>query len=236
MISSSSITPAERAAIISEALPFLRRYRGKTMVIKYGGNAMIDERLKSRRHPRHRPAPLYVGFRPIVVHGGGPEITDAMKTDGKELRVYRRAPRHQPKRSRSSRWSWRERLIRASSRSSTVRRKAVDFSGKDGNLIVARKRLSKELDLGFVGDVTAINPEIIHVLTRNDYIPIISSVAVGEDGETLNINADLVADDLAAALGATKLILLTDVEGVHPDFSDKSSFFSDAHADGKRAI
>jgi acetylglutamate kinase len=82
------------------------------------------------------------------------------------------------------------------------------------------------VDLGFVGDVTSINPELIHVLTENDYIPVISSVAVGDEGETLNINADLVAGDLAAALGATKLILLTDVEGVYRDFKDKSSLLS----------
>ena len=220
------VSPSVRAAIISEALPFLRRYRGQTMVIKYGGNAMIDDRLKDAVI-RDIVLLHYVGFRPVVVHGGGPEITEAMKrlgktpefvgghrvTDAETVEIVEMVLAGKTNKG----------IVSLINRSGG---KAVGLSGKDGNLIVARKRAAEGVDLGFVGDVVAINPEIIHVLAQNDYIPIVSSVAVGDEGETLNINADLVAGDLAAALGATKLILLTDVEGVYRDFSDKSSLIS----------
>jgi acetylglutamate kinase len=223
----SDISPAARAAVLSEALPFLREYRGRTLVIKYGGNAMIDETLKAAV-VRDIVLLHFVGFRPIVVHGGGPEITDAMKrmgktpefvggqrvTDAETVEIVEMVLAGKTNKGIVS-------LInRAGAR-------AVGLSGKDGNLIRAKKRVSEDgVDLGFVGDVTGIDPELLDVLTRSDYIPIISSVAMSDEGDTLNINADLVAGDLAAALGACKFILMTDVEGVYRDFSDKSSLLT----------
>ncbi len=222
-----SIAPAARAAVLSEALPYLREYRGQTMVIKYGGNAMVDDRLKAAVL-RDITLLHFVGFRPIVVHGGGPEITDAMKRLGKQATFV-----EGQRVTDAETMEIVEMVLAGKTNKGIVSLihqcggKAVGLSGKDGNLIVARKRpSSKGVDLGFVGDVTAINPEIVHVLTQNDYIPVISSVAVSEEGETLNINADLVAGDLAAALGATKLLLLTDVEGLYRDFEDKTSLIS----------
>jgi acetylglutamate kinase len=224
--STLDISPAARAAVLSEALPFLQRYRGQTLVIKYGGNAMIDERLKSAVI-RDIVLLHFVGFRPIVVHGGGPEITEAMSRMGKKAEFVG------GQRVTDAETMEIVEMVLAGKANkgivSLINRsggKAVGLSGKDANLIVAKKRLSDGVDLGFVGDVVAIHPEIIDTLTQNGYIPVISSVAVGDEGETYNINADLVAGDLAAKLGATKLILLTDVEGVYRDFSDKSSLIS----------
>ncbi|MBW3624344.1 MAG: acetylglutamate kinase [Armatimonadetes bacterium] len=227
MNSTNDIPPAARAAVLSEALPFLRQYRGQTMVIKYGGNAMIDERLKAAV-VRDIVLLHFVGFRPIVVHGGGPEITDAMKRMGKTPEFVG------GQRVTDAETVEIVEMVLAGKTNkgivSLINRaggKAVGLSGKDGNLIAAKKRTSPDgVDLGFVGDVTGINPEILNVLTQNDYIPIISSVAVGPEGETLNINADLVAGDIAAALDACKFILMTDVEGVYRDFSDKSSLLT----------
>jgi acetylglutamate kinase len=231
------ISPSARAAVLAEALPFLRRYRGQTMVIKYGGNAMVDDRLKDAVI-KDIVLLHYMGFRPIVVHGGGPEITEAMKRMGKEPEFVA------GQRVTDAETMEIVEMVLAGKANkgivSLINRsggKAVGLSGKDGNLIVARRRVSEGVDLGFVGDVTAIHSEVIDVLTEKDFIPVISSVAIGDEGETLNINADLVAGDLAAALGATKLILLTDVEGVYRDFNDKSSLLSTLTLDeAKRMI
>ncbi|MBI3945747.1 MAG: acetylglutamate kinase, partial [Armatimonadetes bacterium] len=200
----------------------------------YGGNAMIDAALKEAvitdvvlMH--------YVGMRPILVHGGGPEITDAMKRMGKEatfvngLRV-----------TDSETMEIVEMVLAGKTNKSIVsliNRKggrAVGLSGKDGSLIVAGKRPGP--DLGFVGDVTRINPEIIHVLVEKGFIPVVCSVAIGEEGESYNINADHVAGQLAAALGAVKLIMLTDVEGIYEDFSDKGSLVSHLAPERARAM
>lgn len=214
----------ERAQTLIEALPYIRRYHGKTVLIKYGGNAMIDEKLKEAvitdvvlMH--------YVGMRPILVHGGGPEITDAMKRMGKEatfvngLRV-----------TDAETMEIVEMVLAGKTNKgivSLINRKggqAVGLSGKDASLMVARKRPGP--DLGFVGDVTTVNPGIIEVLVEQGFIPVICSVAIGEKGESYNVNADHAAGQLAAALGAVKLIMLTDVEGIYRDFNDKSSLLS----------
>lgn len=218
------ITVQERAQTLIEALPYIRRYHGKTVLIKYGGNAMIDEALKEAvitdvvlMH--------YVGMRPILVHGGGPEITDAMKRMGKEatfvngLRV-----------TDAETMEIVEMVLAGKTNKgivSLINRKggkAVGLSGKDANLIRARKRPGP--DLGFVGEVTEIDSSIIDVLVEKGFIPVICSVAIGEKGESYNVNADHAAGQLAAALGAVKLIMLTDVEGIYRDFNDKSSLLS----------
>ena len=218
------VTVEQRAQTLIEALPYIRQYHGKTVLIKYGGNAMIDEALKeaviSDVVLMH-----YVGLRPILVHGGGPEITDAMKRMGKQatfvngLRV-----------TDAETMEIVEMVLAGKTNKgivSLINRKggsAVGLSGKDARLMVARKRPGP--DLGFVGDVAEIHPEIIHVLAEKGFIPVICSVAIGEEGESFNINADHAAGQLAAALGAVKLIMLTDVEGIYEDFSDKGSLIS----------
>ena len=224
-------TPPElRAGVLIEALPYLREFYGKTLVIKYGGNAMIDERLKEMVM-QDVALMLYVGIRPIVVHGGGPEISALMKQMG-----------HQPtfvgglRVTDAATMEIVEMALTGKTNKSIVAKlnqqgaKAVGLSGKDANLIVARKLESEVGDLGFVGEIMQINAGILNLLADEGYVPVISSVAIGDDGESYNVNADHAAGALAAEVKAAKLMMLTDVEGLYRDFSDKSSLISDMTA------
>lgn len=220
------MTPAERAAVLAEALPYIRQYHGRTIVIKYGGNAMVDEALKTSVL-RDVVLLHYVGIRPILVHGGGPEVSEVMERLGKKpvfvegLRITDAETVDIVEMVLSGKTN--KNIVSIINRAGG---KAVGLSGKDGNLIIAKKIYRQGIDLGYVGEVTLVNPEIIHLLTNAGYIPVISSVGVSREGETLNINADLVAGELAAALSAAKLVLLTDIEGVLADVSDPSTLIS----------
>lgn len=221
-------TPPElRAAILIEALPYLREFYGKTLVVKYGGNAMIDEMLKEQ--VMQDIALLhYVGIRPILVHGGGPEISSLMKQMGHEptfvggLRVTDAATMEIVEMALAGKTN--KGIVALLNRQGA---QAVGLSGKDANLIVAKKMQSPQGDLGFVGEITQINAAFLHLLADNGYIPVISSVAIGEDGESYNVNADHAAGAIAAEVQAAKLIMLTDVEGLYRDFADKSSLLSE---------
>lgn len=216
----------EQAEILVQALPYIRRYSGKTFVIKYGGNAMVNPELKECVM-RDIVLMHYVGMRPVLVHGGGPEISEMMKKVGKQpsfvggLRVTDRETMEIVEMVLAGKTN--KGIVALINRQGG---KAVGLSGKDGDLFIAEKVISDAGDLGFVGDVVEINTEIVDTLLREGYIPVISSVAVGRDGESYNINADHVAGKLAAALGASKLIALTDVQGIYRDFSDKMSLIS----------
>jgi acetylglutamate kinase len=213
------------ADVLIQALPYIRQYSGKTVVVKYGGNAMIDEGLKAAVM-QDIVLMRYVGINPILVHGGGPEISEAMNRMGKEpafvngLRV-----------TDEETMEIVEMVLAGKTNKNIVAHlnqqggQAVGLSGKDGNLIVAEKETTKG-DIGFVGRVVDINPGLIHTLTAAGYIPVISSVAIGRKGESYNVNADTVAGELAAALNASKLIMMTDVEGIYQDFNDKDSLIS----------
>ena len=208
------VDPITRAQVLTEALPYLRRYAGKTFVIKYGGAAMVDEGLKGFVM-QDVVLMHYVGLRPVLVHGGGPEITEAMKKTGKEptfingLRV-----------TDAETVEIVEMILAGKTNKGIVSLlqrqggKAVGLSGKDGDLIMAQRMRPQGVDIGYVGEIIAIHPELLDILAREGYIPVISSVAVGPDGETLNINADHVAGRIAAALRAEKLLLLTNIPGV----------------------
>lgn len=214
------------AEVLIQALPYIREFYGKTIVVKYGGNAMIDEGLK-RAVMQDVLLMRYVGINPILVHGGGPEVSEAMQRMGKQpafiggLRV-----------TDAETMEIVEMVLAGKTNKNIVahlnreKGQAVGLSGKDASLLVAEKETRKG-DIGFVGRITQVNPGIIHTLTAGGYIPVISSVAIGADGESYNVNADTAAGALAAALGATKLILMTDVEGLYRDFSDKSSLISE---------
>jgi len=222
-----SLEAAQRAGVLIEALPYLRRFYGKTLVVKYGGNAMIDERLKEQ--VMQDIALLhYVGIRPILVHGGGPEISALMKQMGHEptfvggLRVTDAATMEIVEMALAGKTN--KGIVALLNRQGA---KAVGLSGKDANLIVARKMESPKGDLGFVGEITQVNAEFLRLLADNGYIPVISSVAIGEDGESYNVNADHAAGAIAAEVKAAKLIMLTDVEGLYADFQDKSSLISE---------
>lgn len=225
------MSQVDRAQILIEALPYLRQWHGKTVVVKYGGAAMTDERLK---HQVMEDIVLmhYVGINPIVVHGGGPEVSEAMKKVGKQP-VFVRGLRV----TDAETVEIVEMVLAGKTNKGIVSllqqhgSNAVGLSGKDANLFVARKMETEGADLGFVGEVVQVNPKIIHTLVAGGYIPVICSVATGENGETFNINADHIAGRLAGELNAEKLVLLTDVRGILDDVSNPDSLLSEISAE-----
>lgn len=230
------MTDAERAQVLVEALPYLRRYSGHTLVIKYGGAAMIDADLK-RSVMQDIVLMRTVGLRPVVVHGGGPEVSELMKRLGKEpvfvngLRV-----------TDAETASIAEMVLSGTTNKGIVAYiqrhggQAVGLSGKDGDLILAERMQVEGADLGFVGEIRDIRTGLLETLSAAGYIPVISSTAGGPDGETYNINADHVAGRLAAALGAAKLILLTDVRGIMADLQDPDSLLHEIPAAEARQL
>ncbi len=217
----------EKAQILSEALPYIKKFYGTTMVIKYGGSAMIDAKLKETVI-QDIVLMKYVGINPVVVHGGGNHISDLMKRLGKEV-VFLDGLRVTDKETMDI----TEMVLTGAVNKEIVSlinlegAKAVGISGKDGMLIQASKKVqSDNKDYGFVGQITKINPKIIEVLAQEGFIPVISPIGFSEDGHTYNINADIVAGEIAGALNASKLILLTDVRGVCRDMKDESTLIS----------
>jgi len=233
---SNTISHAERAQVLVEALPYLRRYHGKTIVVKYGGAAMVDDTLK-QQVMQDVVLMHYVGLCPILVHGGGPEVSEAMKKVGKEP-VFVRGLRVTDQETMEI----VEMVLTGKTNKGIVSLihqhggKAVGLSGKDGNLFVARKMEVEGADLGFVGEVMEVNPDVLRTLVHGGYIPVISSVAVGREGETYNINADHIAGRLAGELSAEKLILLTDVRGILEDVRNPDSLLSEIPAAQAREL
>ena len=210
-----------KAQILAEALPYIRRFHGKTIVVKYGGNAMTDEKLK---HSFARDVVLLklVGMDPVVVHGGGPQIDEMLKRVGKKgefiqgMRV-----------TDSETMDVVEMVLGGLVNKDIVNLinqhggRAIGLTGKDGSFIRARKMLvqnkddaAEMLDIGQVGEIQSIDPEVISLLESREFIPVVAPIGVGEDGQSYNINADLVAGKLAEVLRAEKLILLTNTPGV----------------------
>jgi len=218
-----------RARILVEAMPYINAFRGATIVIKYGGNAMIDEELK-RTVIQDIVLMEHVGMRPVVVHGGGPEISALMKKLGMKPRFV------EGQRVTDAETLEVVEMVLAGklngeivSRINHAGGHAVGLSGKDGGLIAARKMSVNDTekcgsaDIGFVGEVEEIRPGIISLLAENQFIPVISPLGVDETGQTFNINADSVAAEIAASLRAVKLILITDVKGIYRESGDESS-------------
>ena len=214
----------QRADILLEALPYIQRFYNKTIVIKYGGHAMQDDELKAS-FARDVLMMKYIGINPVVVHGGGPQIGSYLKKIGKESRFIQ-GMRVTDEETMNIVEMVLVGLINKEIVALINRHggRAVGLSGKDGNLIESEKYfLSAEkakdtppeiIDIGLVGKVRKINAALISSLEREGFIPVIAPTGVGENGETFNINADIVAGEVAAALQAEKMILLTDVEGV----------------------
>jgi len=216
--------PVDKAKVLIEALPYIRRFYGKTIVIKYGGSTMEEERLK-RSFALDVVLLKYIGLNPVVVHGGGPQIGEMLAKIGKKSQFIEGM-----RVTDGETMDVVEMVLVGKVNKEIVNLinqqggKAVGLSGKDGRLIIAKKlKLAKSrgkdeapeiIDIGMVGEVKAIHPGVIEALEKENFIPVIAPVGVGEEGETYNINADLVAGKVAAALKAEKLILLTDVEGV----------------------
>jgi len=204
----------QKVETLLESLPYIRQFYGKTIVIKYGGHAMIEENLK-QSFAKDIILMKYVGLNPVVVHGGGPQIGELLKKLGKESRFVKGI-----RVTDSETMDVVEMVLVGKVNKEIVGLinhyggKAVGLSGKDGGLIKAKKLRAKGADMGMVGDVKTVNPKVIETLDRDKFIPVIAPVGVGDDGKTYNINADTVAGRIAASLKAEKLILLTDVQGV----------------------
>ncbi|MDD3449277.1 MAG: acetylglutamate kinase [Gammaproteobacteria bacterium] len=212
------------AKVLTEALPYIQRFIGRTMVIKYGGNAMVDERLKTG-FARDVVLMKTVGMNPVVVHGGGPQIGDLLKRVGKQsefvqgMRVTDRETMDVVEMVLGGQVN--KDIVNLINRNGG---RAVGLTGKDGDLIRARKmtltRNAPELkapeiiDIGHVGEVASIDTGVVDMLVHGDFIPVIAPIGVGEDGLSYNINADLVAGRMAEVLGAEKLILLTNAPGL----------------------
>ncbi|RMF86922.1 MAG: acetylglutamate kinase [Nitrospirae bacterium] len=214
----------EKAAVLMEAFPYIRAFQGKTVVIKYGGSAMVDPRL-AEGFARNVGLMRLIGMRPVVVHGGGPQIGELMRRLGKEPRFVDGI-----RVTDAETMDIVEMVLGGLVNKQIVALinrhggRAVGLTGKDGRLIEGRRiqhrkndpatNTTEIIDLGAVGEVVRVNPEVLASLDRAGFIPVIAPVGVAEDGTALNINADLVAGAVAAALSAEKLVLLTDVAGV----------------------
>ncbi|KXX66298.1 acetylglutamate kinase [Marichromatium gracile] len=212
------------AHVLNESLPYIRRFQGKTMVIKYGGNAMVDERLK-QGFARDVVLMKLVGINPVIVHGGGPQIGSLLKRLGKATEFVQGM-----RVTDAETMDVVEMVLGGLVNKEIVNfinqhgGHAVGLTGKDGDLIRARKlvlrrgapelKASEIIDLGHVGEVESIAPHVLHMLVKSDFIPVIAPIGVGEDGRAYNINADLVAGKMAEVLEAEKLLLLTNTPGL----------------------
>jgi len=213
-----------KANVLIEALRYIREFYGKTIVIKYGGSAMIDEELKENVI-LDIVLMKYVGMNPVIIHGGGPEISEVMEKMGKKAQFVQGL-----RVTDSETMAIAEMVLGRIGKGIAALinqhgAKSVGLSGKDGGLISVEK-YQAEVDIGFVGKVARIDPQIINVLDTEGFVPVISSIGVGSDGQTYNINADSVAGEMAAALKAEKLIILTDVRGIMRDQDEVKSLIS----------
>ena len=215
----------QKAEILLEALPFIKNFYGKTFVIKYGGNAMVSEKLKDN-FALDIVMMKYIGINPVIIHGGGPQIDKTLKALGIKSQFF-----EGQRVTNKETIDVVEMVLGGKINKeivSLINRhggNAVGITGKDGDLIMAKrhkkgKKQSAEtnrpeiIDLGLVGEITQVNPRILETLDKNEFVPVIAPIGKGEDGAPLNINADFVASKIAAALKAEKLILMTDTEGV----------------------
>ena len=231
------VSNLQKAKILVNALPYIKKYYGQTIVIKYGGSAMVD---KTARKQFIKDVVLmkYIGINPVIVHGGGPEINEMLKKVGKESKFIA-----------GNRVTDEETVkIVEMVLSGKVNKgivadinkyggKAVGISGKDDNMILVRQKYieeksenseeTKKIDIGFVGEIENINTEIIKMLEKSDYIPVISSIGTDKNGQTYNINADYVAGEIAGKLNADRMIFLTDVDGILLDYHDKQTLIDE---------
>ena len=217
----------EKAEVLIEALPYIQRFNRKIVVIKYGGSAMLDEELK-RNVIKDAVLLKLVGFKPIIVHGGGkvgmePKFINGLRVTDKDTMEIAEMV-----------------LAKVNKELVTLVQslgvKAVGISGKDGGLLSCKKKLSDGEDIGFVGEITKVDPQILYDLLENDFLPIIFPVGYDEEFQTYNINADDAACAIAKAVHAEKLAFLSDIEGVYKDKDDPSSLISELHVHEAEAM
>ena len=225
----------DKANVLIEALPYIQRFNRKIIVIKYGGSAMVDEELK-RNVIQDVVLLKLVGFKPIIVHGGGKEISRWVGKVGME-----------PKFVNGLRVTDADTMEVAEMVLNKVNKElvtmiqslgvsAVGISGKDGGLLNVEKKLSKGEDIGFVGNIKNVNPKVLYDLLENDFLPVVCPVGMDDDFNTYNINADDAACAIAEALNAEKLAFLTDIEGVYKDPKDPESLISELHVQEERDL
>lgn len=225
------VSNLQKAKILVNALPYIKKYYGQTIVIKYGGSAMVD---KTARKQFIKDVVLmkYIGINPVIVHGGGPEINEMLQKIGKESKFID-----------GNRVTDEETVeIVEMVLSGKVNKgivadinkyggKAVGLSGKDGNMVFVEKKFAEvdgeKIDIGFVGEIKEINTEVIKLLESNDVIPVISSIGVDKNSQTYNINADYVAGTIAGKLQADRLVFLTDVDGILLDYNNKQTLIDE---------
>lgn len=215
----------KKAEVLIEALPYIQKFNRKIIVVKYGGSAMSDEELQ--RHVIQDVTLLkLVGFKPIIVHGGGKAISSWVRKTGKEAQFINGLRVTDKETMEIAEMV----LGRVSKNLVTMVEelgvKAVGICGKDSAMLKVKKRLSGGQDIGYVGEITKVDPKILFDMMDHDYLPIVAPIGLDDQFETYNINADEAACAIAKAVGADKLVYLTDVEGLYRDFEDKSSFIS----------
>lgn len=216
---------SQRAKVLVQAMPYIKKYAGETIVVKYGGNAMINEELKSAVMSDLVLMQL-VGINVVLVHGGGPEINAMLNAVGKESK-FENGMRVTDKETIDI----VQMVLAGKVNKSLVQLleshggKAIGFCGLDGRLLMAEK-LVASADLGYVGEIKEVNPAPLEMAMKDGYIPIVSTIAGGYDGNVYNINADLAAAQIASKLGAKKLILMTDIRGLLRDVEDENSLIS----------
>lgn len=224
----------QQVQTLMEALPYLSEFKGKTIVVKYGGNAMLNDELKTNVL-RDIVFLKCAGMRPVVVHGGGPEITRQLMQAGKKSEFVSGLRVTDAESVGIAEMALVGKInTDLVARLNTLGGKAVGLNGKDANLVQAKKHLADVyengevnlVDIGYVGNVEHINTELIDCLLDGGFIPVIAPTGVGAQGETYNINADSVAGEIAGALKAEKLLVLTDVRGIYSDYRDENSFIS----------
>ena len=214
-----------KAETLIEALPYIQQFNRKIIVVKYGGSAMTDEELQENVIKDVTLLKL-VGFKPIIVHGGGKEISRWVDKLGMEprfvngLRVTDEATMEIAEMVLNK---VNKNLVRMVSELGV---RAVGISGKDGGLLQVKKRMPDGEDIGYVGEITDVDPKILYDLLEKDFLPIVAPIGIGENFDTYNINADDAACAIAKAVGANKLAFLTDIEGLYKDINDKSTFIS----------
>lgn len=225
----------EKAEVLIEALPYIQRFNRKIIVVKYGGSAMLDEELKKDVIADVTLLKL-VGFKPIIVHGGGKDISKWVEKSGMTprfvngLRVTDEATMEIAEMVLNR---VNKSLVQMVEQLGVL---AVGISGKDGNLLKVEKKYSDGEDIGFVGEIKEVNPKILHDLLEKDYLPIVCPIGIDDDYNSYNINADDAACAIARAVNAEKLAFLTDIEGVYKDPKDPSTLISELTIDEARAL
>lgn len=216
----------EKAEVLIEALPYIQRFNRKIIVVKYGGSAMVDEHLKKQVIQDVTLLKL-VGFKPIIVHGGGKEISHWVEKTGMEPEFVNGL-----RKTDEPTMEIAEMVLNKVNKSLVQKVQelgvnAIGISGKDGGLLKVKKKLSKGQDIGFVGEITEVNPQILEDLLEKDFLPIVCPIGLDDQFQTYNINADDAACAIAKAMEAEKLAFLTDIEGVYKDPEDKNTLISE---------